>query len=192
MRQLALAVLLTLIACSACFGQEQKPIEIGTLKGQVFAISETGNFHPAKGAQGHLISCEPTRELRPGVGSVTANPCEYFLQAKRQLYPESSYADALSAFLSAFMWASAHHVRDVPFQIDARGFFSVSAVTGSYIVYVDGVAGGHRCIWMLSGVQVGERPVSIQISPRAVVGPDRDSTLITPNVILQTSVKSLT
>ena len=170
MKQLALVVLLALVACSACSGQKNKPIEMGTVKGQVFAVTEIGNFHPAKSAVGRLISCEPFDEVRPGIKivTVTTNACEYFLQAKPRLHPESNYMDALRAFSGAFMQASLHHAK-IPFEVDEHGFFSVSAAMGSYIVYVDGLAGGHRCIWMLSGVQVGKTPVSIQLSPSAIV-----------------------
>jgi hypothetical protein len=140
-------------------------VEIGTLKGQVFAVTRTGNFHPAISASAHLISCEPFQEERPGIRivTVTTNACEYFLEAKHKLRPESKYA-----FAGAFAQADLHH-RDIPFEVDEHGFFSVSATTGSYIVYVDGLAGGHRCIWMLSGVQLGKTPVTIKLSPSAIV-----------------------
>ena len=101
---------------------------------------------------------------------------------------ESGYQAGLDALLGAQMYVSLHRVREIPFQGDTKGFFTLSAAKGRYIVFVQGLVGqNRRCIWLMNGVQVGKTPVSIELSPHAIVGVDQNSPLTIPNLFLRTS-----
>jgi hypothetical protein len=202
--RLAILFLLCLLPCAAHQVEPGEPGN-GTLNGQVFDVAN-GDLEPARNAQGHLILCEPvidskppidldTRDWLPWIADHAPDACAFFffqLALLGENRPESAdYSVTRSVFEGVLEYARIHHLRDVPFRTDARGIFSVSTIKGSYLVYVNGLVRGHRCIWLrLGGVHVGKRPVSIKLSSPASVGPDSPPLLTTPNLILHAAQQS--
>lgn len=87
-----------------------RKVEIGTLTGQVFAMSEIGIlFSPIK-AQGYPISCEPPpTELFAALGEAPTNACEHShtlggLRHYKSM-PDCYTLAVPSAFLEVFRWA---------------------------------------------------------------------------------------
>jgi hypothetical protein len=181
MKQLALAVLLTLAIASSVHEDKPDELGLGTLNGQVYEVEESGDFQHASNAQGHLISCEPPKDWH--ADDVPSACFAFVMQLQAPGFP--SYSAALSTLVE---YARIHHVRDVPFQADAQGLFSVSAVKGDYLVYADGVVGGRSCTWLLMRpVRLEKRPVSIKLSRPAIVEGYSPPLLTMPSLILRTS-----
>jgi hypothetical protein len=149
-----------------------RKVEIGTLNGQIFAVSEIGILSSPTKAQGYLISCEPPpAELSAAFGEAPTNACDYARTQGLQGYksiPGCYTLAAQSAFVEVFSWASRHGVRVVPFQVVKNGLFNVSAITGDYIVLVRGVAVSRPCVWLLSRFRL-EKNVTVTLFPDRVV-----------------------
>jgi hypothetical protein len=116
MKQLALAVLLTLAIASSVHEDKPDELGLGTLNGQVYDVEESGDFQHARNAQGHLISCETPKDWH--ADDVPSACYAFLLQLQAPGFP--SYSAALSTLVE---YARIHHVRDVPFQADAQGGF---------------------------------------------------------------------
>jgi hypothetical protein len=108
-----------------------RKVEMGTLDGRVFAMSEIGTFYPAMKAKGYLISCEPPPpqvfSIRYGAAlrETPTDACEYSRTVGLERYksmPDCESFDAQFAFQKVFRWASNYGVRTVPFrrQLHAR------------------------------------------------------------------------